>query len=296
MNDKIKQIFKISYDTTETADHTIDAVLLGNAIINTANVLKHTDKMLNGEDSTIDLEVQANSEGSFVIEFVTWLNGSGVNPLTLLGFAAVPIGIKSLMDVLGEINSRPVKACVDMGTGISRLVFKDGSEIKADSNIARLVVDRTFRKDLEKVVKAPLEGAKDGKLIFKDANDVQVSSFVEKQVNDFKTPTREVVEEVKEEITNTELRFVKVNFSGSNGWTAQLTNGDNISVKMKDDTFLTRIDENKRVSKGDLFVVKLKTTTIFKTGANPSVSREVIKVERHRAAKEDKLIPDNNDE
>lgn len=293
MTNKIKQIFKISYDTTETADHTIDAVLLGNAIVNTANVLKHTDKMLNGEDSTIDLEVKANSEGSFVIEFVTWLNESGVNPLALLGFAAGPIGVKSLMAVLGEVNARPVKAIVDIGKGISKLVLKDGSEIEADSNIARLVVDRTFRKDLENVVKAPLEGAKDGKLIFKDATDTQVSLFIEEQVNDFKAPARELVEEVKEEIANIELRFVKVNFNGSTGWTAQLTNGDEISVKMKDDSFLARIDENKRVSKGDLFVVRLKTITTFKTGLSPKTTREVVRVERHRAAKEDKLIPDN---
>ncbi|WP_105198976.1 hypothetical protein [Pseudoalteromonas sp. T1lg10] len=296
MTNKIKQIFKISYDTTATKDHTIDAELLGNAIMKTATVLKHTDKVLNGEESTLDLEVKANSEGSFVIEFVTWFNQSGVNPLSLLGFASSAFGVKTVMDVLGEIKSRPVKTYIDMGKGITKLILNDGTEVEADTKVARLVIDRTFRKELETVIKAPLEGADNAKLIFKDENDTEISEFSEEQVENFKTPARAVVEEVKEEIANTEVRFVKVNFYGETGWSAQLANGDTVAVKMKDEHFLARIDENKQLSKGDLFVVKLKTTTTFKSGSNPAINREIISVERHRAAKDEKLIPDKTND
>ncbi|TMO44718.1 MULTISPECIES: hypothetical protein [unclassified Pseudoalteromonas] len=293
MNDKIKQVFKISYDTSETKDHTIDAELLGNAIVNTASVLKHADKVINGDDSSIDLDVRANNQGSFVIEFVTWLNSTGINPLSLLGFSAAPLGVKTLLEVLGEIQSRPVASRIDLGNGTSKIILKDGSEVEADSNVARLIVDRTFRKDLEKVIKAPLDGASNAKLVIRDEKDDEVSLYEEEQVKDFKTPSREIIEEIKEETESKEVRFVKVNFSGSTGWTAELTSGEVISVKMKDESFLSLIEENKRVSKGDLFVVKLKTTTKFKTGTSPSITREVIKVERHRVAKVNKLVPDN---
>jgi len=228
-----------------------------------------------------------------VIEFVTWLNSTGINPLSLLGFSAAPLGVKTLLEVLGEIQSRPVASRIDLGNGTSKIILKDGSEVEADSNVARLIVDRTFRKDLEKVIKAPLDGASNAKLVIRDEKDDEVSLYEEEQVKDFKTPSREIIEEIKEETESKEVRFVKVNFSGSTGWTAELTSGEVISVKMKDESFLSLIEENKRVSKGDLFVVKLKTTTKFKTGTSPSITREVIKVERHRVAKVNKLVPDN---
>ena len=86
MTTKTKQVFKISYDTDETIDHTIDAEHLGQAIISTAKALKNADKIINGESSELELDVQAHSEGSFVVEFVTFINSVGINPLTVLGF------------------------------------------------------------------------------------------------------------------------------------------------------------------------------------------------------------------
>lgn len=293
MSDAVtKQIFKISYDTSKTKDHTIDAELLGNAILNTSNVLKHADKVLNGEDSSLGLDVKANSEGSFVIEFVTWLNSGGINPLSVLGFASGAVGFKTVMQVLNDIRSRPVRARIDMGNGVSKLILADGEEIEADSRVAALVIDRALRKDLEKVVKDPLEGTQQARLIFKDELDNEVTSYDDGDFENFTAPSRAVIEEVKEVVEDKEVRFVKVNFYGASGWSAELPDGEKIAVKMKDGRFLSRIEENKKLSKGDLFVVSLKTTTKFKSGTAPSVQREILEVKRHRAAKDAKMIDD----
>ncbi|WP_046005802.1 hypothetical protein [Pseudoalteromonas rubra] len=293
MTNKTKHVFKVSYDTSKTKDHTIDAELLGNAIIKMSSVLKNADKFLNGEDSTLDLDVQANSEGSFVVEFVTWLAANNINVLSVLGFAGVTAGAKTILDTLKELKSRPIKHVVQIDKNNAKLVLEDGSEISATPEVSKLIVNKPFRQDLQTVVKAPLDGAGNAKLIIKDENDKEISTFVESELQHFEAPKTYMIEEVKEEITKVELHFVKVNFYGPTGWTAQLINGDTISIKMRDENFLARINENKKLSKGDLFVVEIKTITTFKSGKSPSVLRELTKVLRHRAAKDSKMIPDD---
>ena len=61
MENNTKYVFQISYDTLETANHTIDAEKLGEAIVSMSKVLKNANKVINGEESELSLEVEAHT-------------------------------------------------------------------------------------------------------------------------------------------------------------------------------------------------------------------------------------------
>jgi hypothetical protein len=282
-SNKTKHIFQISYDTDETEDHTIDAEKLGLAIVSTAKALKNADKTINGESSELDLEVKAHSEGSFVVEFVTYINSAGINPLSVLGFIADSAMPVTVFGAIQQLASRKIKLVEKIAGGKSKLILNDKTELELPEHVADLIVSKTFREDLENIVKAPLEGATNAKFIVKNENDEVVFSINEDNASSFKTIPLNIVEDENVFTENKNVRFIKVNFEGTSGWQVRFPDNETASVSMKDATFLERINKNKQnFSKGDLFVVKLKVTTTHRHGTSPRYKREVIEVIRNR--------------
>lgn len=280
---KTKHIFQISYDTDETADHTIDAEKLGLAIVSTAKALKNADKMVNGESSALDLEVKAHSEGSFVVEFVTYVNSAGINPLSLLGFvadSAIPV---TVFGAIQQLASRKIKLVEKIKGGKAKLTLNDKTELELPENVADLVASKTFREDIETIIKSPLEGAANAKFIVKDENENEIFSVGEEDASSFKTLPVNVVDEVNEFTETKNVKFSKVDFEGASGWQVRFSNDETATISMKDGAFLERINKNKEnFSKGDLFVVKLKTTKTHRHGTTPRYKREVVEVIRNR--------------
>lgn len=292
-NNKTKYVFEISYDTSETKDHTIDAEKLGAAIISTSKALKNADKSLNGEESELELDVKAHSEGSFVVEFVTYLNATGINPLTLLGFAGGATASVTVLGAIAEIKSRTIKLTEKTKSGKTKLYFNDDESLELDDNVAKLVLNRELRKDLDTVIKAPLEGTTDAKFKITDEDGNELI-YESDDVQNFKTPTKTVVDEVTETEEAKDIRFVKINFEGSSGWQVRLPDGDVVTAKMSDEGFLARIKGNEQnFVKDDLFSAIIKTTKKHRTGNSPIYSKEIKRILRHRTRPEAKIIKDN---
>jgi hypothetical protein len=278
-----KQVFKISYDTDETIDHTIDAEHLGQAIISTAKALKNADKVINGEDSELELDVKAHSEGSFVVEFVTYINSLGVNPLTVLGFVAGGGVTATVLGAIKQLNSRKIKLVEKVAGGNTKLHLNDNTSMELPANVAELVVNKAFRKEIETVIKAPLEGAQNAKFIIKDEHGSEVFKVEEAETESYKTLPANIVDEVTDSTATKNVRFTKVNFDSATGWQVKFSDNETAAVTMKDDAFLERMNNNReKFSKGDLFVVKLKITKTHRHGTSPHYKREVIEVVRNR--------------
>lgn len=293
-NNKTRFVFEISYDTSETKDHTIDAEKLGAAIISTSKALKNADKSLNGESSELGLDVKAHSEGSFVVEFVTYLNATGINPLTLLGFAGGATATSmTVLGAISKIKSRTIKLTEKTSSGKTKLYFSDKDSIELDDNVAKLVLNRDLRKDLDTLIKAPLDGTTEAKFKITD-QDGNVVTFENEEVKSFKTPDRTIVDEITETEETKDVRFVKINFESSSGWQIRFPDGEISTVKMSDERFLTRIKGNEQnFVKDDLFSVIIKTTKKHRTGNNPIYNKEIKRVVRHRTRPEAKIIKDN---
>lgn len=287
--------FKISYDIDETADHTIDAELLGESIISTARLIKNTNKLLNGEDAVVEIDVKAPAEGSLVVEFVTYLNSVGINPLTTLGFVAgtVPTAA-TVLGALQQLRSRKIKLVEEVEddeTDAVKLTLRDNSVITLPPEVAKVALNKDARQNLEKIFNDPIQGAQTGQVIIKNADDESVVNIPVNQVEYYKKPSRTLVDEVEEIEEEKEVRFVKVNFDGVNGWQIKLADGSLASIRMSDEAFIERINQNRQAfSKDALFSVTLKTIVTRKHGTNPSYKREITRVRRHRASEENRII------
>lgn len=168
MENNTKYVFQISYDTLETADHTIDAEKLGEAIVSMSKVLKNANKLINGEESELSLEVKAHTEGSFVVEFVSYLSSVGVNPMSILGFMAATGPAVTVIGALKQLRSRKIKVVEQAGDGMSVLKLSDDTDLTLPSQVAELVANKHVRDGFDAIIKAPLEGSTDAKFVIKD--------------------------------------------------------------------------------------------------------------------------------
>jgi hypothetical protein len=281
-----KHIFQISYDTDETKDHTIDARKLGQAIISTSDALKNSNKVINGESSEIEIDVKAHSEGSFVVEFVTYINSVGVNPLSILGLVPVAAGTATVFGALKQLGERKIKMIQPISKGKAKLTLSDKTEIELPQNVADLISSKVIRDSIDVIVKAPLDGVKNAKFIVKDEEGKEVFKIEESEVASYTKMKLNIVDEVTEFEETKNVKFIHVNFEGASGWKVRYGDGETATVKMKDKAFLERINKDKeKFSKGDTFVVKIKTTKTHRHGTSPHYNREIIEVLRNRTEK-----------
>lgn len=285
MDNKTKYIFQISYDTKETADHTIDAEKLGEAIVSMSRVLKDTNKLINGEDSELSLEVKAHNEGSFVVEFVSYLSSSvGINPMSILGFmGATGTGV-TVISALKQLKSRKIKLVEQIEHGMSVLKLNDDTDLILPSQIAELVANKSVRDNFDSIIKSPLEGSTDAKFVIKDYQGENLDTISEEEAKDFKTIAQNIVEEITDEVERKEVYFTKVNFESPTGWQIRLPDDSLVAVTMKDSAFIERVNkQDEKFSKSALFSVKLKTIKTHRHGTSPSYKRELLEVVRQRS-------------
>ncbi|WP_394493555.1 hypothetical protein [Shewanella sp. ENK2] len=282
--DAVKHVFQISYDTEETEGHTIDAEKLGDAIVSMSKALKNANKVINGEGADLGLDVKAHSEGSFVVEFVTYLNNAGINPLSILGFMGVTGTAVTVLGALKELKSRKITLIQPTTKGMSTVKLSDDSEMNIPSEIAELIASKSFRDNIDTIIKAPLEGTTNAKFIVKDDEGTETFEITEEDAESFTTISQNVVEEIKEDTERKEVYFTKVNFEGTSGWQIKLPDDSLVAVTMKDEAFIERVNKNNQeFSKTALFSVKLKTITKHRHGTSPTYKRELLEVIRKRA-------------
>ncbi|WP_022940079.1 hypothetical protein [Psychromonas hadalis] len=282
--DDNKRIFKISYDTDETSDHTIDALTLGNAISNMANVIKDADAYINAKDADLKVEVKANSEGSFVVEFITYLSATGINPLSALGLIPVAAGVATVFGAIKAVKSRKVKLIEKGDGGISTVHLDDDSKMELPHHIADLIVNKVFRDSLDKVISAPLDGATNPKFIIKDEQDNEVLKFINDETQYFKSLSSNVVDQVFDTEDQTTVRFTNINFDGHAGWKVELQDSSNsiVPIIMQDNVFINKINENQlQFAKSDLYSVKLRTVKKVLHGSKTTYKRYILQVTRN---------------
>ncbi|EGQ7821972.1 hypothetical protein [Vibrio parahaemolyticus] len=268
-----KEVFKISYDMPETSEHTIDAELLGSAILSMSRTLRYSDKVLNGEESNIQVEVRAHEEGSFVIEFVTWLTTGGVDVLSTIGLTGLGASAASgtVLGVLDEIKDKKIVAKVLRSDNKVELELENGETVECDSHIADIVTDHKIRKELDQVIKAPVAGKQDAKFIVKDEEDNDLLQIDSDKAHYYKSISAKTLEEQTDETKQVTIYFSQVNFDGPSGWKCKLPDGNVVSVRMRDQAFRERvINGYEEFSKTKACVVKLTETV--RTKADSSVT------------------------
>lgn len=259
--------FKFSYDMKETESHEINAELLGESILSLSRAIRYADKIVNGESSNLSVQVKAHSEGSFVVEFVSYFNEGGIDVLDILGITTLgTVATGTVFGVMERINSQKITAKVKKGkSGNAVISLDDGSEVECSDDIAKIVVNQDFRKEIDKVIKSPLAGKEGARAIFKDEKDNAIREIAADTAQSYRSLPAKTLDEVEEDTKQVTIHFSQVNFDGPTGWKVKLPNGDVVSARMRDEAFRNRINQGyEQFSKTYPCIVKLLTVVTTK--------------------------------
>jgi hypothetical protein len=294
----------LRFDGEAFKDHEMDAEQVADAIKGMARSIKHADKLLNGEDSHVDVKVVAFQDGCFgTVLDVIQTSVPVTNALVTLGLlASVPAaqGVKEgVLKYLSIFKNRKPKEEEKTNKTV-KFTLEDDVVVEVNNDIALLLTDKTIRKNLANVFHEPLthtgvDSVTVGLTVEgKNAAEAIPQAIVTQEEHTaFKAHSKMnvVTKEVKE--VKKDVYFTKINFNGKSGWAAKFPDGSTHTVIMDDKIFLSRAKQNSEKFSSDmLFVVKFEHTQT--TSLDESSERYVVKhVQRHRASIENKIIPDS---
>lgn len=297
MTKKIRKEFKLSYQLSSTEDHTIDADLLGQSLINMAGMLKEADKIINGEDSNISVEVRAHEEGSFMVDMVTWLNEGGIDILKTLGITVTGgvVTAATFFQAIKAMRGRNITVKARTEEGKWSLTLDDGEQIECTEEMEKLLSNYSFRKKVDEVINKPTNGEEAATISFIEVDDetgeeTTTEVIKQEEAEFFKAPPRKIFALETIEEKDIEVRFTVLSLEKQTGWRVRLPDDTEVPVKITDEGFLERANQREgAVIKGDLFVVRMKTI-IKNIDGKDNTTREIIRVIRHRVDKDKKVV------
>lgn len=256
--------FKIKFNTPKNAEgqptHQIDAETLGESLTELSSLLRNSLKTLQGESASAKLDVVANTEGSFIVEFVAFLSVGGLGMLKTLGItsSAVAASGGTIFSLLKQIGNRKVvKKIINNDDSVS-LILDDNEKIDCTDEVAQLMGSYSVRKSIENLVTKPVASGKADGISFLDENDAITATLPKEELSSFIAPARKNFTEETESVDRVEVEFEVIDFTKATGWKINL-NGQTISVRIKDQAFLERVGNSKRdFKKGQTFKVDLR--------------------------------------
>lgn len=286
--------FSISYDADNSTftKHSIDALQLADSIKSIAEMINKADKLLNGDESTVKVMVNAPAkEGSLCIDFETiQFTAQSIDVVKELGFYALGCSsfAGSALSIIQRLKKKKViELTEDVTSQESTILVSGGETIKCSATVAQLVTDPTIRQAMNTLIQRPLEGKEEP--IFKVISGDKEVIIKGDETESFTPLQARTLVKSKTETVERNISFSQVNFQGSNGW-KMIYRNEKLSVKMEDDTFLTKVkDSEAKFSKDDLFVVKLNITRTESPRGN-TTRYAISQVIRHRAASESKIV------
>ena len=296
--------FKIIYDGAALKTHSMDVRSLAPALLAFGNLFDEANRVLNGNKTSIKLQVKATAPGSFDILFLldqsvasqitSFLSGDKVTAVTnliaLIGFGTAT-GFTFLALVRRLKGQRPSKI-TDLKNGQIQIEFGEDSFV-VPVELMRLYQDIGVRKATEEIL-APLKN--DGIDTFKviDANSVIIETIIKEEIIFYDLPELkdEVILETEHEAA---YSIVALAFKEDNKWRLYDGSGT-ISVTVSDEDFRYKVDNNLiAFSKGDILICKVKTIQ-YRTNSGLKTEYEVLKVKEHRPAARQLLLfgPDDS--
>ena len=288
--------FKIAYDGEALRNHSMDVRDLAPALLSLGKLFDAANLVVNGDKATVQLKVNAHSEGSFEVAlelFQSWgtqvshfLSGDIVT--SVINLKELIIGAGGIFFLIKKLTGKTPDKIEHLNNGYVALEFH-GETLTVPTALLRLYQDIAVRKATEEVLK-PLYHNDIDKFIIKDNNKI-IEEISKQDLHHFTLP--EIRDEIiTETIHEAAYSIVSLAFKDDNKW--RLYDGNStISVQMKDDHFRRRVEENLiAFSKGDILKCKVKTVQ-WRTPDGLKTEYEVHEVIDHlAAAKQMLLFPD----
>lgn len=270
----------LKYDGTSESlkKHRIEAKQLGEALIELADLIYDANTTLNGVDSFIDVQAQAGFiEGSFGLELIidqgTLEGAVEVAKYLGLGASAVVGNLLSILKRKGKKEPDYDEIVVDEAAGTAKVTIND-EEIETTPEVIELLKSRVIRRRVSKIVNKPLEspGIDIFQVLESSDGDQEPLITIDKEESEwFTEPPRKKTDTLDEGDTIAVVEFLTSNKeSGTSGWKMRYL-GQDVSVKVKDEVFLTAI---KKETEPSIYGLKYSVDLHYKKTRGESGERD----------------------
>lgn len=296
--------FNISYDGAALAGHEMDVKDLAPALMAVGELLEDANRVLNGDQARIRVNIKAPQQGSVEVAFNviqdfvsttrSLFSGDGVSAILnahqlleiLLGTGTGGAGVIGLLKWL---RNRKIKSITKIEVGGFKIETEDGETKIVKETEVRLFSFVNIRKRIEAIVK-PLQKEGVEKIKFSNHNIQQ--EVVKEEVPYFVSPG--VVEEVIDQKEYSEnLQIVNISFQEDGKW--KFFDGTSaFFAEILDQDFLDKIKRNEQYfAKDDILNVQLKRVQTLVDGTIKN-SFTITKVLDHRSAAVQIKLPFSN--
>lgn len=257
--------FKLKFETPLDENgkplHQIDAETLGESLTDLSGLLRNSVKTLKGESATVNLDVIANTEGSFIVELEAFLSSGGIEVLRALGISSLLAATSSasIFSLLKQIGHRKILKKNINDDGSVSLILDDNNKIDCSEDVSKLMDSYSVRKSIENIVSKPVNRGKATGISFLDKDEKVVISLSKTELSSFKAPAKKDFSQEKMSVNRVEITFETIDFTKATGWKINYE-GQSIPVRINDKSFLERVSNSKRdFKKGQEFTVDLKS-------------------------------------
>lgn len=259
--------FSISYDADDNqlSEHRMDADMLAESIKNVAQLVRHADEILNGENRNIRTFVTAPArEGSLTIDFLAQLIDPdlGEKVLYTIGIATPVGGIScGVFKALREIGGKEI---IEVHTAddseTSQVHLSDGEVLTLPRDEAVLAASPKIRQHIKNIVASPLYHRDNPAFKMKNGDEETIWQFDDADIRAVKEIKTKSLPPQIDKIT-VKATFSQVNFKGENGWKIQLDKETVVSAPLKDEAFLQAVSSRSQsFRKEDVFRMVLEVT------------------------------------
>jgi hypothetical protein len=282
--------FNLIYDGPDLVAGEMDVADLAPALLAMGEFVKASARAVYGPDVEVSVKVKATNTGSFEVVFAMAVEAVGsawefwkkedtqaaASLLGLLGFT----GVGGAIWLVKKLKGRPARIRSAESLGSVEIETPDGV-IVVPEGVGRIVVDRSARAALERLVAEPL--ARDGidRVVFSDGRGSQ--EIGEAEADAFRAPIQIEDDEFVSRYTRA-FSIVSIHFGEGRKWRLSDGRGPPKQIAIEDPAFNQQVAANQiRFAKGDVLICDVVETS-RRTASGFKSDFEIVKVVEHRPA------------
>lgn len=283
----------ISYDGDSLRDGSMNVRDLAPSMLGIGSLFDSANRVLNGNETEVNVNVKATSAGSFHILYDVMLSQG--SSMTLSDILATAVDMKELIFAGSIAIFTAVKLLKGKSPKVEKInesLFKltiDKQTYEVPLEWVKLYQDLNTRRAIQDIVK-PVKTIGIDKFEVRE-NKAILQSVTKEEVNAFDVP--EIKEPLLDDISQKAFSVISLAFEEDYKW--RLTDGETkYSVTMKDVSFLKRVENNEiAFAKGDILICELRTIQ-WQVENGVKTEYEVNKVVKHMPARQLPLIDWSN--